>query len=195
MPHFPLDVLPREYYVKASNSTFPSSLAPFLFSPLFCLLSSSLTYRRLGIYNAQVPTDTADRISLSNPTSISRLLSMASLNSMARQEPERFDALERAGFKVERYGDLYQCLYERFGGHYMDVGTSAKITNGQVCIYTQVTCLSVLLTYLDFSSRLKSSPLTSRNIPRLVSPSLTVLPWKRMSSCLQLVSRETCVKR
>ena len=87
-----------------------------------------------GIYNQEIPTEVADRTSFSLPTAISRHLSMAGLNGMAREEPERFDALERAGFKVERYGDLLKCMYERFGGHYMDVGTSAKIANGSVCI-------------------------------------------------------------
>ena len=61
---------------------------------------------------------------------------MNGLNGMARQEPERFDALERAGFRVERYGDMYRDLYERFGGNYMDTGTSAKIARGLVCAST-----------------------------------------------------------
>jgi hypothetical protein len=51
---------------------------------------------------------------------------------MASEEPERFDALERAGFKVERYGDLTHHINERLGGHYMDVGASAKIVKGLV---------------------------------------------------------------
>ena len=35
-----------------------------------------------------------------------------------KHNPERFDALEQAGFKVNRYGDIYDNLYVRFGGHY-----------------------------------------------------------------------------
>src|SRR6201999_1735003 len=35
-------------------------------------------------------------------------------------------------FKVDRYGDLYSYLLERFGGHYVDVGCSARIANGEI---------------------------------------------------------------
>lgn len=57
---------------------------------------------------------------------------MAALNSQAEAEPERFAALERAGFRTERYGDLISLLSERFGGHYLDTGASAKIGQGLV---------------------------------------------------------------
>lgn len=57
---------------------------------------------------------------------------MAMFNSMAAQDCETFDALERAGFKVDRFGDLIYHLYHRFGGHYQDVGTSKKIADGLV---------------------------------------------------------------
>lgn len=62
-------------------------------------------------------------------------MTMKSFHALAREDDEYYDALERAGFKVERYGDLFQCLYERFGGHYMDVGASAKIAQGLVYLY------------------------------------------------------------
>jgi hypothetical protein len=52
------------------------------------------------------------------------------MHAMARQEPERFDALEKAGFKTDRYGSITYHLYNRMGGHYMDVGASAKIAKG-----------------------------------------------------------------
>jgi hypothetical protein len=55
---------------------------------------------------------------------------------MARADSERFDTLEEAGFNVERYGDLMHVLFERLGGHYMDVGTSAKISQGLVRLFT-----------------------------------------------------------
>lgn len=64
-----------------------------------------------------------------------RLMTMNGLNGMAREEPERFEALERAGFNTERFEDLQQCLFERLGGHYMDIGASAKIAKGLVRNY------------------------------------------------------------
>lgn len=60
-------------------------------------------------------------------------MSRATLHSKAAQEPGRFDALEKAGFLLDRDGDIIYQIFERFGGHYMDVGTSARIASGQVC--------------------------------------------------------------
>jgi hypothetical protein len=61
---------------------------------------------------------------LTNPLAVARITSMFVLNGMAKAEPERFDALEKAGFKVIRYGDIIYQVFDRFGGHYMDVGTA-----------------------------------------------------------------------
>jgi Pyridine nucleotide-disulphide oxidoreductase len=91
-------------------------------------------YMRVSVplYNENIPTETADRLSFSNPMAVYRLIAMTHLQGMARAEPERFDALERVGFKVERYGDIAKVLYVTMGGHYMDVGCSAKIAEGLV---------------------------------------------------------------
>ena len=85
-----------------------------------------------GIYNQQMPTKVADRIAYSNPLAIARLSNMRILHKMADEEPERFDALEKANFKLIRHGDIVYQLFERFGGHYMDVGASQKIAQGLV---------------------------------------------------------------
>ena len=63
---------------------------------------------------------------------VGRLLAHAGLHGRARQEPERYDGLEKAGFKLERDGEIMHNLFERYGGHYMDVGASAKIAKGLV---------------------------------------------------------------
>ncbi|OQV09860.1 hypothetical protein CLAIMM_13940 [Cladophialophora immunda] len=83
-------------------------------------------------YNAETPTEMADRESFTFPASIRRQIMMNYLHTMARNDSERFDALQKAGFDVERYGDLMHVLFERLGGHYMDVGTSAKISKGLI---------------------------------------------------------------
>lgn len=87
---------------------------------------------KVASYNADNPTEKADRENLSLPVSIRRQVAMNVLHTMARNDSERFDALEKAGFNVERYGDITYVLFERLGGHYMDVGTSAKISQGLV---------------------------------------------------------------
>ncbi len=84
------------------------------------------------MYNPAVPTETADRAFSSNPLSVSRDLTKVLLNCQAELEPDLFDALERAGFKTQRYGSIMHHIYERFGGHYMDVGASAKIAQGLI---------------------------------------------------------------
>lgn len=71
-------------------------------------------------------------MTMATPIAITRLKSLFGNNSLAAIDSERFDALERAGFRVERFGDLWKLLSDRLGGHYMDVGASAKIAAGLV---------------------------------------------------------------
>jgi hypothetical protein len=79
-----------------------------------------------------VPTEVADRMYFSGPAALGRILSTTTLQGRAAQEPERFEALERVGFQLDKQGDMFYYLFQRFGGHYMDVGTSAKISKGLV---------------------------------------------------------------
>ena len=46
--------------------------------------------------------------------------------------PARFDALEAAGFKLDRFGDVFDNLYNRFGGHYIATGASRRIAAGEI---------------------------------------------------------------
>lgn len=57
-------------------------------------------------YDGKARIEDADRAQYSQVSTISRLLSMGALHAMASKEPERFEALEKAGFKVEQYGDI-----------------------------------------------------------------------------------------
>ncbi|KAM0543148.1 hypothetical protein ACHAPJ_012490 [Fusarium lateritium] len=83
-----------------------------------------------GLYNADIPTDVADRVSYGQPWAVSRLSTQAVLHPLAAQEPGGFKALEEAGFRVTQYGDLVYNLSVRRGGHYMDVGCSDLIRKG-----------------------------------------------------------------
>ncbi|KIY01279.1 uncharacterized protein Z520_02831 [Fonsecaea multimorphosa CBS 102226] len=100
----PTYVLPAEYYAKIQHKS----------------------------YNPETPTEWADMMGLTNPLGVGRLVTMRILHAMAKAEPERFDNLEKAGFKTIRYGDLIYQVNDRFGGHYMDVGASAKIAKGLI---------------------------------------------------------------
>lgn len=88
-------------------------------------------------YHVDKPTALADRETGTYPNKISREMTNCILHGLVKANPERFDALEKAGFKVDRFGDLYACLFERFGGHYIDHGGSARISKGEIKIKSQ----------------------------------------------------------
>ncbi len=96
------------------------------------LTSQMLNFIKIVSYNANKPTEEADRSTLTNPYAVADLVSQVALSDMTSKEPERFDALERAGFKTERYGSIQENILIRAGGHYMDVGASKKIADGLV---------------------------------------------------------------
>ena len=66
-------------------------------------------------------------------------------------EPERFDALEKAGFKLERDGSIAEYVLGRFGGHCVDVGSCAKITNGEIKIKSDSLPVRYLEDGLEFA--------------------------------------------
>lgn len=53
-------------------------------------------------------------------------------HNKARGEPERYDGLKKAGFKVDQFGNLANHIFQRAGGHYIDMGASEKIAKGLV---------------------------------------------------------------
>ena len=83
-------------------------------------------------YNEEIPTEVADQEGMSMPWGIARLLAMKGLHGQAAQESERFDALGKVGYGVERYGDIMWHITERMGGHYMDMGSCEKIAKGEI---------------------------------------------------------------
>ncbi|KAK2805589.1 hypothetical protein FQN50_006104 [Emmonsiellopsis sp. PD_5] len=83
-------------------------------------------------YNDDIPTDLSDRLDYTTPFSISSKAAAMHLHAMARANSERFEALERVGFKVNAFGNPIYTIYERGGGHYIDVGASTKIAQGLI---------------------------------------------------------------
>lgn len=64
---------------------------------------------------------------ISNPVSIARRFSAKTFHAITRAQPERHESLERAGFKVDPFSDTQDAINIRLGGHYIEVGASAKI--------------------------------------------------------------------
>ena len=116
-------VLPTEYFTKITHQT----------------------------YNLHIPVEIADKAGYSLPYGVVRLLSMKTMHAMAKEEPERFSALERAGFRVERYGDIIWHICEKMGGHYMDVGCSDMIARGLIKMKSDALPVSYTRTGLLFS--------------------------------------------
>lgn len=77
------------------------------------------------------------------------------MDDFSRWDWDRFEALESAGFKVDAFGDPHWHLIERLSGHYMDVGASAKISNGIVSHTGRSTAYSPLLTRTFFWTQIK----------------------------------------
>lgn len=84
-------------------------------------------------YNASLPTELADKLSLTQPYAVQDLMSQGGMHAMARKSPERFDALEKAGFKTERYGSITHHLYNRMGGHYSRFSRVAFGSSSRLC--------------------------------------------------------------
>jgi hypothetical protein len=92
------------------------------------------------LYDQNCDIEAMDRVYQGMPTASARQMINRTLNAFLQKESERLDALEKVGFKVEREIDMIHILYERVGGHHMDVGASAKVASGEV---SRPTCLMV----------------------------------------------------
>ena len=72
------------------------------------------------------------------------------MRALASKDPERFDALERVGFKTDRFPDIYQIILERQGGHYLDVGISQKVCDGLIKVKSDAAPVKYAKTGLRF---------------------------------------------
>lgn len=84
------------------------------------------------IYNTEIPTDVADRLSQTMPMKIRRDMFRRMYKDLFEAESARFDALDTAGFKVNRNSVWLEEIPERYGGYYVDVGTSKHVANGDL---------------------------------------------------------------
>lgn len=96
------------------------------------VLKAILTASQTVHYNGTMHPSLGDRIAYTTPNKITREMINKVVHHLIDTSPQRFDDLEKAGFKLERYGDIYTNLYTRFGGHYVDTGASARISKGEI---------------------------------------------------------------
>lgn len=77
--------------------------------------------------------EATDRRTISVPVAIARQINMSYYKTHMAEDPEMMDSLERAGFAVDRCGDMIKCfLGDGAGGHHTDVGGGARILAGTV---------------------------------------------------------------
>ena len=107
----------------------------------------------LGAYDMGVAA--ADKLFLSLPAAVDGQLARGLMAMFAAQEPDRYASLAAAGFPVvdSRHPEsaLMHNLLERAGGHYVDVGGTRLLTEGQVGVKAGVEPVAYTATGLRFS--------------------------------------------
>ncbi|KAJ9315623.1 hypothetical protein DTO271D3_4196 [Paecilomyces variotii] len=107
----------------------------------------------LGFYDFGV--DAADRFFLTLPIAVESQFARDLFAMFASKEPNRYDALAKAGFPVIDSRDpgsfLMHHLVERAGGHYMDVGDTKLIAEGKANVKAGVEPVAYTKTGLLFS--------------------------------------------
>lgn len=91
-----------------------------------------------GLYNTNIPTGTADRINYTQPTKVLAQIAARNLRKRYTAEAARFDALEQAGFKVDRDQNFPDQINKQYGGYYIDIGASQKIVDGHIKVKSGV---------------------------------------------------------
>ncbi|KAF8859472.1 FAD/NAD(P)-binding domain-containing protein [Acephala macrosclerotiorum] len=105
-----------------------------------------------ALYNLDIPPTLADRHGSTTPLKISRDIIKEHFQTYASIEHERFDALERVGFRVDREAALNDWIYLRGGGYYIDVGTSARIAARDIKVKSGDAIKRFVETGLEFES-------------------------------------------
>ncbi|KAH8797266.1 hypothetical protein F5884DRAFT_254874 [Xylogone sp. PMI_703] len=103
------------------------------------------------IYNENVPTEVADRLSFGLPLAVTRLLAIQLAHAEIDKDPESYNSLERVGFKLDRYTDPSVFINERLGGHHLDVGAAERIRSGQIKMKSDSSISGYTSTGLAFS--------------------------------------------
>ena len=103
-----------------------------------------------GAYNLSIPTSTADSETATKPNKYLREIVKTFYDSQFLLESSRFDALDAAGFHVDRTTPLLDNIYNRFGGYYIDVGTSKHIASGAIKVKSGVPIKTYTRSGLEF---------------------------------------------
>lgn len=93
----------------------------------------------------------ADQRVMSLPFPFTRKFINATNARGAAREPDRFSNLEKAGFLLDREGDLMENIYDKGGGHYVDVGCCQRIIDGEIQMKNDSPVVAYTPTGLEFA--------------------------------------------
>lgn len=72
------------------------------------------------------------------PNKILRDILRTNYEAAAKLDQGRFEALEKAGFRVDRETPMMDNILMRYGGYYIDIGASTHIARGEIKVKSGV---------------------------------------------------------
>ena len=92
------------------------------------------------LWNLDMDTGLADRMGGTAPVKVGCEIIRRNMQAAAKQLEyvQLFEDLERCGFRVDRESGMLDQIWQRYGGYYIDVGTSAHIANSDIKVKSGV---------------------------------------------------------
>ncbi|KAK1655074.1 hypothetical protein BDP81DRAFT_308322 [Colletotrichum phormii] len=140
------DIL-EDCYAAGMKTTMVVRSPTYIFPVAYvCDPAAHGNYEELGVE--------ADKDSMAIPTNIEAQMVRGHFSHLAFQEPDRYAALSKAGFPVLDSRSPECCLmvnlFEKGGGHYLDVGGTALISEGKAGVKANVEPVAFTATGLKF---------------------------------------------
>ncbi|KAK6002766.1 hypothetical protein QM012_001516 [Aureobasidium pullulans] len=79
------------------------------------------------LYNPETDVGLSDRLMLTPPYAVGRLVTIAGATALQAQDPHHYSYLHQSGFSFHQNPDLLADPIERFGGHVLDHGSVASV--------------------------------------------------------------------
>ncbi|KAK5945184.1 hypothetical protein PMZ80_002388 [Knufia obscura] len=97
------------------------------------------------LWNLDMDTGLADRMGGTAPVKIGCEIIKRNMQEAAKQPKyvKLFEDLEKHGFRVDRESGMLDQIWQRYGGYYIDVGTSKHIANGDIKVKSGVAIKSL----------------------------------------------------
>ncbi|KZO92908.1 FAD/NAD(P)-binding domain-containing protein [Calocera viscosa TUFC12733] len=101
------------------------------------------------LYNETLPVEVADDLQESTPIPVARLLASIPPKVLNKDVIAVNEGLVKAGFQLKT-SDRSRIIFERFGGHYLNSGTSNLIVDGKIRIKSGIPIKSFTPSGLEF---------------------------------------------